>query len=159
MKHIILNILLISLTLTSYTQENKKEAIDSSETEIIDVLFKNFILLELGNLPEIENEKTNELKPYSIYERTEEDWTETVAAVLNFSENMDVAIWDDWIKSSQYAKAIGIDYTISQFADQFIEKYYSKDNKIEVWEENQLEEAKKNIEQYKKEQSAKSKSQ
>jgi len=155
MKYIILNILLISLALTSFAQENKKEESNSSEPEYIDVLFKNFILLELGNLPDEENQKTNEQKPYEVYERTEEDWTATVAAVLNFSETIEVAIWDGWIKSSEYAKAIGIDFTISQFADQFIEKYNSKDNNIDVWEENQLEEAKKNIERYKKEQSTK----
>lgn len=159
MKHVLLINLLISITIIAFAQQSNKEAINNSELEQIDVVFKNFVLLELGDLPQSENEKTNELKLYEAYERAEEDWTKTLAAVLNFPEIIDVSIWDNWIKSSKYAKAIGLDYTTDQFADQFIEKFYSNDNKIEVLEGKQLEEAKQIIEEYKKELSTKSKSQ
>ncbi len=112
----------------------------------MDALFKQYIKHTLGALPKDKYEGLNELKLYRTFKMPECDWKEVIAKVLNLSETIDIAIWDLWIKFEKR----GYDYSVGEFAEDFIVHYYKDESKIDVWRDNeQLEMAKQRIEEYK----------
>ncbi|WP_143273566.1 hypothetical protein [Aquimarina sp. MAR_2010_214] len=130
---------------------------NNGKTNYMNVLFANYILNELDFLSEEKKQTLNKLNLYIAYNREKEDWTKTVAAVLNFSPTIDIAIWHLWIKNLRIADKKGIEYSPEQFAQGFIDNYYVKNSKVDVWGENQLKEAKLMIKEYKEQLTTKNK--
>jgi hypothetical protein len=132
----------------------KNKTLETNEEEVpnyMDALFKNFILNELNLLSDKKNNSLNELNLYVVYKRPQEDWTLTISNVLNLSPTIGISIWHLWIKNQKIAQEKNQKYTAESFAEGFIENFYKDDSKVDVWEDNQLEEAKIIIQEFKNE--------
>ncbi|WP_207420275.1 hypothetical protein [Desertivirga brevis] len=85
------------------------------------------------------------MKLYEVFSLPEADWKVVIAKVLNLSETIDIAIWDLWIKFEKKK----YEYTIEDYASDFIDQYYKEDSRVDVWQsEEQLELAKRRIVEY-----------
>ena len=119
---------------------------EEDHANYMDALFKQYIKDTLGALTIAKYDGLNELKLYKTFKMPECDWKEVVAKVLDLSETIDIAIWDLWIKFEKR----GYDYSVNEFAEDFIVHYYKDDSKVDVWQDSeQLEMAKQRIEEYK----------
>lgn len=114
-----------------------------STPKSIDMLFKKYILQELGELPIEDYQKLNELQLFSVYNRPPENWNVTLFNILNFSETLNIAIWSSWINHQRYE-----DKSVEEFADGFVQDYFADDSRIDIWEEGQLEAAQRLIQEY-----------
>ncbi|MFK8038926.1 MAG: hypothetical protein AB8B74_11585 [Crocinitomicaceae bacterium] len=112
----------------------------------IDIFFKAFILDTLKQLPTEKNELIKNMNLDKVFSTDFNDWKKTIKKVLNLSDKMEIAIIDLWLRNSEISRNSGTELTADQFADLFIENYYTENSKVDVWEsESDLNNAKKRI--------------
>ena len=112
----------------------------------IDVFFKTFILDTLKELPTEKNELIENMNLDKVFSTDFNDWKKTIKKVLNLSDTIEIAIKDLWLRNSEISKNNGNELTADEFADLFIENYYTENSKVDVWEnESDLNNAKKRI--------------
>ncbi|HSQ18498.1 MAG TPA: hypothetical protein VLM83_12415 [Anaerolineales bacterium] len=78
------------------------------------------------------------------------DWRQYLVKESRLSDTIDIAIWDLWIRNSVNARRDGWEYHPWHYAQNFVENYLAEGSKVDVWEGNALEEAKKRIQEYRK---------
>ncbi len=78
------------------------------------------------------------------------DWRQYVVTESHLSDTIEVAIWDLWIRNSANAKRDGWEYHPWHYAQNFAENYFADGSRVDVWEGSALEDAKKRIQEYKK---------
>ena len=78
------------------------------------------------------------------------DWRKHVVEEFRLSDTIEIAIWDLWITNSANAEPDGWKYHPWHYAQNFADNYFSEESGVDVWEGNALEEAKKRIDAYHK---------
>jgi hypothetical protein len=78
------------------------------------------------------------------------DWRQYVVTECHLSDTIEVAIWDLWIRNSANARRDGWEYHPWHYAQNFAENYFADGSRVDVWEGSALEEAKKRIQEYRK---------
>jgi len=112
----------------------------------INVFFKAFILDTLKELPTEKSDLIGNMNLDNVFSTDFNDWKKTIKKVLNLSDTIEIAIKDLWLRNSEIAKNDGTELHADQFADLFIENYYVKNSKVDIWEsESDLNNAKKRI--------------
>jgi hypothetical protein len=112
----------------------------------INVFFKAFILDTLKELPTEKSDLIGNMNLDNVFSTDFNDWKKTIKKVLYLSDTIEIAIKDLWLRNSEIAKNNGTELNADQFADLFIENYYAKNNKVDIWEsESDLNYAKKRI--------------
>lgn len=114
-----------------------------STAKSIDMLFKKYILHELGELSAEDYQRLNEFQLFSVYNRSPENWDVTLFNILNFSETLTIAIWSSWINYQRYQ-----DNSVEEFADLFIQDYFADDSSVDIWKDGELEDAKQLVREY-----------
>jgi hypothetical protein len=128
---------------------SRKKKPEPQKTDMnIDVFFKAFILDTLKELPNEKNELIENMNLDKVFSTDFNDWKKTIKKVLNLSNTIEIAIKDLWLRNSEISKTTGNEMTTEQFADLFIENYYTENSKVDVWEnESDLNNAKKRIDE------------
>ena len=118
----------------------------------LDYFFELYVINALDKLPEktvLALEDFNTKHP-SFFESTNGDWKEFVKKQLHLSNTIDVAIWDLWIRNSDNAANSGWKYHPWHYAQNFLDNYSSEDSKVDIWEGDSLDLAKKRILEFRK---------
>lgn len=113
------------------------------------ILFENYILDTIGQLPADKKNVMNDLGLDKVFNTTTKDWKQIVRQVLNLSDTIDIAILDLWYRNREIAKGQGIDYEPTHYAMDFADNYLKDDSKIDVWDGDSLEVARQRIEKIK----------
>ena len=119
-----------------------------SANDYMSFFFQQYVLHVLGKLPTEAYTKYNEVRLYTAFQREEEDWTVTIPAVLQLSETVEVAIWHLWVINATAAEQRGDTLDPEDYAFGFVENYYKEESRVDIWEGDQLEEAKRQIAAY-----------
>jgi len=114
----------------------------------MDLFFESLILDTIGVLPSEKNTEFNALNLHETFKVDPMDWKLITKKVLDLSDTIEIAILDLWIRNRDIATGQNIKYEPSQFAIGFVENYYKEDSKVDVWEGDNLEQAKRRIEEY-----------
>ncbi|MDU1890031.1 MAG: hypothetical protein E6767_05015 [Dysgonomonas sp.] len=128
----------------------KKKAEETNEVgQPIMIFFKSFVLDTIGHLPKETKEQMITLGTdlSSIFGTESKDWRVITKEVLALSDTIEIAILHLWYKNKMILKQQGYDYDPLSFADDFIENYYKEGSKVDVWEGDNLEQAKEWIKQ------------
>ena len=117
----------------------------------LDFFFEMYIVDILELLPD---ESLSALDEFSkqfpdFFKDYDGDWRRYVKGQLKLSNTIDIAIWDLWIQNSNKALEQGWDYHPWHYAMNFSQEYYADGSKVDVWQGNALELAKKRIKEYK----------
>jgi hypothetical protein len=117
----------------------------------MDFFFEMFIVDVLELLPD---ETLLALDDFSnrfpdFFKDYDGDWKRYVKGQLNLSNTIEIAIWDLWIRNSKIVQEQGSSYHPWHFAINFSNEFFAKGSKVDVWQGNALELAKKGIEEYK----------
>ena len=120
------------------------------EQRPIDYFFELYVISVLEKLPESSEVALNEFneKHPSFFESTGGDWKEFVKKQLHLSKTIDIAIWDLWTQNSQNAKANGWVYHPWHYAQDFLDNYSVEGSRVDIWEGDSLDVAKKRIEKF-----------
>jgi len=105
-----------------------------------DYFFEAFVLNVIGELPA---DRQDEMRSY--FKTSGDDWHQGVKAAIHLSQTIEVAILDLWYRNRDIAKANNETYSPEAFAEDFIEHYFVDDSKVDVWEGDALEGAKRRI--------------
>ena len=121
------------------------------EERPLDFFFGMFVIDELEELPD---ESKSALSTFSdkhpdFFADTNGDWKKFVIEQCHLSDTIETAIWDLWIRNSVNAKENGWTYHPWHYAQNFADNYFADDSKIDVWEGDTLDAAKKRIEEHK----------
>ena len=73
------------------------------------------------------------------------DWRQYVIKESHLSDTIEIAIWDLWIRNSANAKDHGWEYHPWHYAQDFAHNFFAEGSRVDVWEGNALEEARKRI--------------
>jgi len=114
----------------------------------LDLFFEFFIVDILGLLPYATQNAIDELttKHPTFFAATNGDWRAGVRKMLNLSETIDIAILDLWYRNRQTASDQGWNYHPWHYAQNFRANYVAKGSRVDVWEDDALEQAKARIE-------------
>ncbi len=112
------------------------------------VFFEFYVLDTIGFLPKANYLSLNDMGLYKTFNLEEMDWKETVKYVLSLSDTIEIAITDLWYRNSDIADKEEFDYAPEQFAMDFVDLYFKEDSKIDIWQDGELDLAKKRIEEY-----------
>jgi hypothetical protein len=120
------------------------------EERPLDLFFELLIIDVLGYLPEQTKLAIEEFsnKHTRFFESTNGDWKEYVKKTLELSSTIEIAILDLWYRNSQNAKDSGWEYQPWHYAMNFIDNYFAENSKVDIWEGNALEEAKRLIREH-----------
>jgi hypothetical protein len=113
----------------------------------LDYFFELYVISTLNKLPEeteLALEEFNNKHP-SFFESTNGDWKAYVKKQLHLSDTIEIAVWDLWIRNSANAKNYGWEYHPWHYAQNFLDNYSADGSKVDIWEGNSLELAKKRI--------------
>ena len=131
-----------------FSRRKKQDGLnDRYKDSPILILFENYILDTIGQLPVDKKNGMNDLGLDNVFKTETKDWKEIVRQVLNLSDTIDIAILDLWYKNREIAKRQSIDYEPTQYAMDFADNYLKDDSKVDVWEGDSLEVARQRIEQ------------
>ena len=86
----------------------------------------------------------------TFFEKHDGDWRRYVVEESRLSDTIEVAIWDLWIRNSQNATDSGWEYHPWHYAVNFSTNFFAEGSRVDVWEDNSLEEARKRIESHRK---------
>ena len=105
------------------------------------LFFEKYILDVIGHLPEEKREILEKMNLQEIFKTyTRSNWREVLGEVLQFSNNIDVAILNSWYLYVQNANDQKIDAT--SFSKLFVDEYFSDSSTIDLWTEESLASAK-----------------
>lgn len=113
----------------------------------LDYFFELYIISILNKLPtetEVALKEYNDKYP-SFFQSTNGDWKAYVKKELHLSDTIEIAIWYLWARNSVNAKNNGWNYHPWHFAESFLDNYFAEDSKVDIWDGNSLELAKKRI--------------
>lgn len=130
-----------------FSRKKKQEGLNDryKESPIL-ILFENYILDTIGQLPVDKKNGLNDLGLDKVFKTQIKDWKQIVRQVLNLSDTIDIAILDLWYKNREIALQQSIDYLPTQYAMDFADNYLKEDSKVDVWEGDSLDVAKQRIE-------------
>ncbi len=133
-----------------FSKKKKTDGLDDRyKDQPILILFENYILDIIGHLPSDKKEGMNDLGLHKVFNTQTTDWKEIVKQVLNLSDTIDIAILDLWYKNREIAAGQNIDYQPTEYAMDFADRYLRDDSKIDIWDGDSLEIAKRRIEKIK----------
>jgi len=117
----------------------------------LDFFFELYIVDVLELLPD---ESLSALDEFSkvfpdFFKDYDGDWKKYVEGQLNLSKTIGIAIWDLWIRNSRIAQEQGSVYHPWHFAINFNDEYCANGSKVDVWQGNAIDLAKKRIKEYK----------
>lgn len=127
--------------------KKRKASRDSKEYSPTDIFFENFILDTIGHLPKEKSEQIRQIDLASIFKTDSTDWKEITKEVLHLSDTVEIAILDLWYKNQSVLKVQGEEYQPLDFAKDFISNYFKEDSQVDIWEGDNLEQAKERIKQ------------
>lgn len=116
------------------------------EERHIALFFELYIVDVLGVIPRATFQAVSEFAaqfPSAFGNST--DWRSGLKQVLNLSQTIDIAILDLWYINRKKAVADGWTYHPWLYAMHFVSKYFEVGSKIDVWENDALELAKRRI--------------
>ena len=118
----------------------------------LDYFFEMYVVDVIDELPEGTSHALAEFsaKHPTFFEKHGGDWRKYVVAESHLSNTIEIAIWDLWIRNSANAERDGWKYHPWHYAQNFTDNYLADDSRVDVWEGNSLEEAKKRIDAYRK---------
>lgn len=129
----------------------KKKETGKEDRRYIDnpvfIFFENFILDTIGYLPEEKIEIIEQMDLASVFKTEQKDWKEIVKEVLGLSDTIEIAILDLWYKNKAILKEQGMDYEPVQYAKDFVDNYLKEGSLVDVWEGDNLAQAKERIKQ------------
>lgn len=129
----------------------KKKETGKEDRRYIDnpvfIFFENFILDTIGYLPEEKIEIIKQMDLASVFKTEQKDWKEIVKEVLGLSDTIEIAILDLWYKNKAILKEQGMDYEPVQYAKDFVDNYLKEGSLVDVWEGDNLAQAKERIKQ------------
>ena len=133
--------------LLSRSKTGEKKSVDNSryDGKPMNILFDNFVLDTIEGLPKEKIDQLNSLNLASIFKTEQKDWKLIVKQVLNLSDTIEIAILDLWYKNRTIADKQGTEYSVGQFAMDFVDNFYKDDSKVDVWTEESLAQAKERI--------------
>ena len=108
--------------------------------------FVFFILDTIKELPEEKLKIIKKIDFKEIFGVKTEEWRQAVKNVLRLSNTIEISIKDLWLKNSEIAYNKEIKLSPEDFATLFIENFYKKNSKIDVWENKEdLKKAKNKV--------------
>lgn len=129
----------------------KKKETGKEDRRYIDnpvfIFFENFILDTIGYLPEEKIEIIKQMDLASVFKTEQKDWKEIVKEVLGLSDTIEIAILDLWYKNKAILKEQGMDYEPVQYAKDFVDNYLKEGSLVDIWEGDNLAQAKERIKQ------------
>jgi hypothetical protein len=129
----------------------KKKETGKEDRRYIDnpvfIFFENFILDTIGYLPKEKIEIIKQMDLASVFKTEQKDWKEIVKEVLGLSDTIEIAILDLWYKNKAILKEQGMDYEPVQYAKDFVDNYLKEGSLVDVWEGDNLAQAKERIKQ------------
>jgi len=114
----------------------------------MNLFFENFILDTINELPKDKYDQINRMNLAKVFKTEPMDWKLIIKKTLNLSDTIEIAILDLWYRNQEIAGNRVIDYQPNQFAVDFVDNYLKEDSKIDIWEGDNLEQAKKRITEY-----------
>jgi hypothetical protein len=120
------------------------------QQRLLDYFFELYVVDVIEELPEATSQALDEFsaKHPTFFEKHNGDWRRLVVEESHLSDTIDIAIWDLWIRNSANAKRDGWEYHPWHFAQNFADNYLADDSRVDVWEGDALEQAKKRIKAY-----------
>lgn len=114
----------------------------------LDYFFEMYVIDVLGELPEATSQALDEFstKYPTFFAKHGGDWRSYVVKESHLSSTIEVAIWDLWIRNSAKAKRDGWQYHPWHYAQNFADNFFADGSKVDVWEGDALEQAKRRIE-------------
>ena len=112
-----------------------------------DLLFEFYIVDVIGALPRSTDQAIVAFLAQlpALRTSTSGDWRRWVRETFRLSSTIDVAILDLWYRNSANASTDGSSYHPWHYAKDFTQKYFAEGSRIDVWEGNALEEARKRV--------------
>ena len=122
------------------------------EERPLDFFFEMYVVDVIDQLP---TETLNALADFSkkhptFFETHGGDWRQYVIEESHLSDTIDVAIWDLWIRNSTNANDNGWKYHPWHYAENFSANFFAEGSRVDVWEGNALEQARKRVESHRK---------
>jgi hypothetical protein len=74
-----------------------------------------------------------------------EQWRVKIKSILTLSDTIEIAILDLWYRNSEIARSKGMEYTITSFAQDFVDNYWAEGSLVDVWAPGALEDAEERI--------------
>ncbi len=118
----------------------------------LDLFFELYVCDVLEQLPKGTLDALSDFsdKHPTFFSAGDGDWKAYVVNQCHLSDTIEIAIWDLWIRNIEIAERDGWIYHPWHFAQDFLENYFSEGSKVDVWEGDALEMAKKRISEYHK---------
>ena len=122
------------------------------EERPLDFFFEMYVVDVIAELP---TETQNALDKFSkkhptFFEAHGGDWRQYVISECHLSDTIDVAICDLWIRNFKNANDNGWKYHPWHYAENFIDNYLADGSRVDVWEGDALEQARKRVESHRK---------
>jgi hypothetical protein len=111
----------------------------------MNLLFESFIQDVIGRLPPDKLRTMEQMDLPRLFKTRAADWRGAVAEALNLSDTIRIAILDLWYRNQEIGKQQSIDYDPVQFSMDFVDHFYEKGSRVDVWEGDALQAAKVRI--------------
>lgn len=111
------------------------------------ILFENFVLSTLGQLPKEKEDTLNAMNLAGVFKLPAMDWQLAIKQVLQLSDTIEIAILDLWYENQEIASRQGREYHPAQFALDFTEQFFRADSRIDRWTADTLRRAQERIKQ------------
>jgi hypothetical protein len=122
------------------------------EQRPLDFFFEMYIVDVIDQLPEDTLSALSDFsnKHPTFFETHNGDWRQYVIEESHLSDTIEVAIWDLWIRNSKNATDNGWEYHPWHYAENFSTNFFAEGSRVDVWEGDSLEQARKRVESHRK---------
>jgi len=111
----------------------------------IAILFENYILDVLGQLPTETSDQIQSLNLQKVFNTEAAEWRDVIRETLHLSPTIEIAILDLWYANQEIARQRQVEYTPMAFAQDFNDQYQKEGSKVDVWTPETLEAAKARV--------------
>jgi hypothetical protein len=92
-----------------------------------------------------ENDAIVKLNLSKVFKKEQADWKFVIKSVLNLSDTLEIAILDLRYKYRDISETQNAEFFPIKFSQDFVDNYYKEDSQVDIWQGNDLEEAKNRI--------------
>lgn len=111
----------------------------------INLFLENLVLDIIGQLPPGADAKIQDMDLQHVFKASAVEWRQVIREVLHLSPTFDTAVLDLWYRNSDRAQEEGFEYIPFHFAQEFVDRYFADDSKVDVWTPDTLRAAKARI--------------
>ncbi len=111
------------------------------------LFFENYVLNVTGALPADKQDILQNINLQEIFSTQSSNWKDAVKEVLHLSSTIDIAIMYQWHLYLEKTDSESQEPNSQTFSRSFVDAYFTKDSKIDVWTEESLMVAKRYIQE------------